>query len=61
MWCLYISFEEICGAFTSVMRGCVVPLRQLRGDMWCLYIGFEGLCGAFTSVMRGCVMPLHRL
>ena len=26
VWCVYISYEGLCGASISVMRGCVVPL-----------------------------------
>ena len=61
MWCLFIGYEEMCGAFSSVMRRCVVPFHRLRGDVWCLFIGYEEMCGAFSSVMRRCVVPFHRL
>ena len=50
MWCLYVSYEGLCGAFISVIRGCILPLYQLRRVVCCLYIGNEGLCGAFNSV-----------
>ena len=32
MQCLYIGYEGLCGAFTSVMRGCVVPLHLVMRE-----------------------------
>ena len=51
MWCIYIGYEGLCGAFMSVMNGCVVPI----------YISYEGFYCAFTKDMSGCVVPLYQL
>ena len=29
MWCLFIVYEGMCGAFSSFVRGCVVHFRHI--------------------------------